>query len=51
MYSRPADPIINPKNGGPIQAEMILTSADAYFLRALAALEGIGSGQANTLYR
>lgn len=51
MFSIPADPIINPKNGGPIQAEMILTSADAYFLRALAALEGIGGGDANSLYQ
>jgi len=51
LFSTPADPIINPKNGGPIQAEMILTSADAYFLRALAALEGIGGGDANMLYQ
>lgn len=51
MFSTPADQIINPKNGGPIQAEMILTSADAYLLRALAALDGVGSMDANTLYQ
>lgn len=51
MFSTPSDEIINPKNGGPIQAEMILTSSDAFFLRALAALDGVGSSDANALYQ
>lgn len=51
MFSTPADIIINPKNGGPISAELILSSADAFFLRALAVVEGVGSGDANTFYQ
>lgn len=51
MFSTPADIIINPKNGGgSISSEIILTSADAFLMRALAALNGAG-GDANALYQ
>lgn len=50
MFSTPADVIINPKNGGPISSEIILTSADAFLMRALAAVNGAG-GDANALYQ
>lgn len=51
MFSTPADEIINPKNGGPITPEIILTSADAYFLRATAAVKGVSSEDANAMYQ
>lgn len=50
-FSTPADIVINPKNGGPISSEIILTSADAFFMRALAVVNGIGTGDANALYQ
>lgn len=50
MFSTPTDIIINPKNGGPISSEIILTSSDAFFLRALAAVNGAG-GDANGMYQ
>lgn len=50
MFSTPADAIINPKNGGPISSEIILTSADAFLMRALAAVNGAG-GDANAMYQ
>jgi len=51
MFSTPSDIVINPKNGGPIAPELILSSADAFLLRALAVVEGVGSGDANTFYQ
>lgn len=51
VFSTPADVIINPKNGGPISAELILSSADAFLLRALAVVEGVIPGDANTFYQ
>ncbi len=51
LFSTPEDVVINPKNGGPIFPELILTSADAYLMRALAVVNGIGTGDANALYQ
>lgn len=51
MFSTPSDWIISPKGGDPISPELILTSADAYFMRAQAVVNGIASGNANDLYQ
>lgn len=50
MFSTPADIVINPKNGGPIASELILSSSEAFFMRALVAVNG-GGGDANSLYQ
>lgn len=50
FFSKPAEIIIRQKNSGEIFPELILTSGEAYFLRAEAALKGFG-GDANALYQ
>ncbi|UII32705.1 SusD/RagB family nutrient-binding outer membrane lipoprotein [Fulvivirga ulvae] len=50
FFSKPAEIITRAKNSGEIFPELILTAAEAYFLRAEAALKGFG-GDANTLYQ
>jgi len=44
FFSTPANAIIERKNAGPIRSELIMSSAEASFLRAEAALKGVGSG-------
>ncbi|GET21690.1 SusD/RagB family nutrient-binding outer membrane lipoprotein [Prolixibacter denitrificans] len=52
FFSTPAQYIIQKKNDGkPIAPEIVLTTAESYFMQAQAALDGYGSGDANTLYR
>lgn len=51
FFSTPADFIIERKNAGPIRAELIMSSAEAYFLQAEAAVMGMGSGDAQQLYQ
>jgi len=53
FFSIPAQYIIQKKNDGdkPIAPEIVLTTAESYFMQAQAALDGYGSGDANTLYR
>ncbi|ELR72149.1 hypothetical protein C900_01891 [Fulvivirga imtechensis AK7] len=51
FFSKPAEIITKAKNSGEIFPELILTSAEAYFLRAEAAVRGFGGGDANTLYQ
>lgn len=50
FFSTPADEIIERKNGGPIRSELIMSSAEANFLLAEAALNGMG-GDAQGLYQ
>jgi hypothetical protein len=52
FFSTPADVIIEKKNAGPIRSELIMSSAESSFLKAEAALKGIGgAGDAQTLYQ
>lgn len=52
LYSMPADYIVAAKNSGEaISPEIVLTSADTYFMRAEAVEKGLATGNANALYR
>ncbi|MBR8534871.1 SusD/RagB family nutrient-binding outer membrane lipoprotein [Carboxylicivirga sediminis] len=52
FYSMPADYIVAPKNESvPIAPEVVVSSADAYFMRAEAVVKGFVTGDANALYR
>ncbi|RKD92023.1 SusD/RagB family nutrient-binding outer membrane lipoprotein [Mangrovibacterium diazotrophicum] len=52
LFSKPAEYIIQQKNQGEdIAPEIVLTTAEAYFMKAQAILMGYGSGDANTIYR
>jgi len=51
FFSTPAEVIKNKKNNGDIRAELVMSTAEAYFLRAEAAVLGLGSGDANALYQ
>jgi hypothetical protein len=51
FFSTPAEEIINKKNNGAIRAELIMSSAEANFLQAQAAVMGVGSGSAQDLYQ
>jgi hypothetical protein len=51
FFSKPDEYVIRRKNSGSISPEIILTSAEAYFLRAEAAVRGIGSDDANEMYQ
>ncbi|WP_346863560.1 SusD/RagB family nutrient-binding outer membrane lipoprotein [uncultured Draconibacterium sp.] len=51
FFSTPADIIINKKNNGAIRPELIMSSAEANFLQAEAAVRGIGGGSAQDLYQ
>lgn len=51
FFSTPAEDIIRAKNSGYIREELVMSSAEAYFLRAEAAVRGLGSGDANSLYQ
>ena len=51
MFSKPSDLIIQATGkGSPIYSEIIMTSAEAYFLQAEAAVRGIGNGNAQSLF-
>lgn len=50
FFSTPAEEIINKKNNGTIRAELIMSSAEANFLQADAAVRGMG-GDAQSLYQ
>ena len=52
FFSNPAKPVIQSKmEGKPIFPEIIMTTAESYFLQAQAALNGIGGGSALPLYK
>lgn len=52
LFSRPAQYIIQAKGEGePIAPEIVLPTAESYFLQAEAIAKGLGSGDANELYR
>jgi hypothetical protein len=51
FFSIPAAEITESKNAGPIREELVMSSAEAYFLRAEAAVRGLGQGDANSLYQ
>jgi hypothetical protein len=51
-FSDPSDRVNqDPRDGQAIYPEIIMTSAEAYFLQAEAAVRGMGSGDANALYQ
>ena len=52
FFSLPASDVIGRKNSGDnIRAELVMSTAEAYFLQAEAAVKGIGSGNAQDLYQ
>jgi len=52
FFSLPASDVIGQKNSGDnIRAELVMSTAEAYFLQAEAAVKGIGSGNAQDLYQ
>ncbi|WP_372647683.1 SusD/RagB family nutrient-binding outer membrane lipoprotein [Draconibacterium sp.] len=51
FFSKPAEVVINKKNNGEIRPELIMSSAESYFLQAEAAVYGMGSGSAQDLYQ
>ncbi|MCU4155741.1 SusD/RagB family nutrient-binding outer membrane lipoprotein [Carboxylicivirga sp. A043] len=52
FYSMPADYIVQAKNEDKeIAPEIVVSSADAYFMRAEAIVKGLATGDANALYR
>ncbi len=52
LYSMPADYIVQSKNEMVnIAPEIVVSSADAYFMRAEAIVKGLASGDANLFYR
>ena len=52
LFSKPAQYIIQAKNEGEdIAPEVVLATAESYFMQAQAVLLGYGNGDANTLYR
>lgn len=50
FWSKPDEWVIRAKNSGDIFPEIIMTTAEAYFLRAEAAVRGLGSDDAQTMY-
>ena len=51
FFSKPAEVVINKKNNGEIRPELIMSSAESYFLQAEAAVRGMGTGSAQDLYQ
>lgn len=51
FFSTPSEEVIQRKNSGTIRSELIFSSAETFFLRAEAAVRGLGSGNANDLYQ
>jgi len=52
FFSPPADEIVAPKNSSYIREELIMSAAEAWFLKAEAAVKGVsGAGDANTAYQ
>lgn len=51
FFSTPADVIIRKKGkGNSIRAELVMSTAESYFLQAEAAVRGLGSGNAQQLF-
>lgn len=51
FFSTPAEEIIARKNNGDIRAELIMSTAESYFLQAEAVVKGLGTGDAQALYQ
>lgn len=51
FWSKPDDYIVGRKNADPLSPEIILTTAEAYFLRAEAAVRGLSSENAQEMYQ
>lgn len=51
FWSKPNDYIVGRKNADPLSPEIILTAAEAYFLRAEAAVRGLGNDNAQEMYQ
>lgn len=51
FFSTPAEEIIAKKNTTAIRSELIMSTAEAYFLQAEAAVLGLGSGNAQNFYQ
>ncbi|THD68967.1 SusD/RagB family nutrient-binding outer membrane lipoprotein [Robertkochia marina] len=49
LFSTPSDMVIQPKMSGNMYPEIVMTSAEAYFLRAEAAVKGLGSDDAQLM--
>ena len=49
LWSTPQDIVIEPKNSGSIFPEIVMSTAESYFLQAEAAVLGIGTGNAQDL--
>ena len=50
FWSKPDERVIRRKNSGDIFSEIILTTAEAYFLRAEAAVRGLGADNPQEMY-
>ena len=51
FWSKPDERVIRPKNSGDMFPEIVLTTAEAYFLRAEAAVRGLGADDAQEMYQ
>lgn len=51
FWSKPDERVIRRKNSGEIFPEIVMTTAEAYFLRAEAAVRGLGSDNAQEMYQ
>ena len=51
FFSTPTEEIIARKNTIPIRKELVMSTAEAYFLQAEAVVRGLGQGNAQALYQ
>ena len=51
FFSTPAEEIIAKKNTTDIRAELIMSTAESYFLQAEAVAKGLTTGDDNALYQ
>lgn len=50
-FSLPGDLVTEPRNKGAMFPEIVMSSAEVYFLQAEAAVKGLGAGDAQTLFQ
>ena len=50
-FSLPGDLVTEPRNKGPMFPEIVMSSAEVYFLQAEAAVKGLGAGDAQSLFQ
>ncbi len=51
FFCTPSDFIVWPKDGSEIYPEIVLTTAESYYLQAEAIVQGLGSGDAQALFQ